>query len=114
MNVEQQAEGREEEVKQNIRAKFAQALHDCGEIILPIAQENAPYKTGRYKRSLGYEVNDAKLEAQLYSNRKIAPHAHLLEWGTSKMAPRAPLRKAAEEARDKMGDAVARRMGEPV
>jgi HK97 gp10 family phage protein len=114
MNVKEQAIGREEEVKQNVRLKFGQALHDCGEIILPIAQENAPYKTGRYKRSLGFDVNEGKLEAQLYSNRKIAPHAHLLEWGTHKMAPRAPLRRAAEAARAPMGQAVAKRMGEPV
>jgi len=106
--------GREEEVKRNIRVKFAQGLADCESIIVPIAQALAPVRTGRYKRSIGYMLNELKLEAGLYSGGKAAPHAHLVEWGSHKMAPHGTMRKAAELAREEMGQVIARRCKEPV
>jgi len=106
--------GREEEVKRNIRVKFAQGLADCERIILPIALLLAPVRTGRYRRSLGYALNEQKLEAGLYSGGKAAPHAHLVEWGSHKMPPHGTMRKAAELAREEMGRVIARRCKEPV
>jgi len=115
MNLEvRQVMSREEEVKANIRRKFAQGLYDCEDIILPIAKGLAPERTGRYKRSLGYAFDEAKLEAGLYSGGKVAPHAHLVEWGSHKMAPFGTMRKAAEQSRDRMGQAIAKRCKEPV
>ncbi len=109
-----QVMSREEEVKRNVRRKFAQGLEDCEGIILPIARALAPERTGRYKRSLGYAVDETKLEAALYSGGKAAPHAHLVEWGSHKMAPQGTMRKAAEQARSAMGQAIAKRCKEPV
>jgi len=120
MSMKTSSETRELEVLQNVRRKFAQGLEDCEEIILPIAQSLAPERTGAYKRSIGYYLNKGAVEAALYSgiykpgDPNYSPHAHLIEWGSHKMAPRAPMRKAAEQARDRMGQAIARRCKEPV
>jgi len=115
MNLEvRQIMSREEEVKRNIHTKFAQGLADCESIILPAAQAIAPVRSGRYKRSLGYAVDEKNLEGILYSGGKAAPHAHLVEWGSHKMAPQGIMRKAAEQARTGMGQAIAKRCEEPV
>jgi len=114
MNVTVTTKGREEEVKRNIRRKFATGLEDCEGIILPLAQALAPVRTGRYKRSLGYYLNPGALEGALYSGGKAAPHAHLIEWGSHKMPPQGVMRKAAEQARERMGQAIAKRCKEPV
>ena len=120
MNVTVTTKGREKEVKRNIRRKFAQGLYDCEDIILPIAQALAPVRTGQYKRSMSYAVDEATLEGALSAgiykrgDPNYSPHAHLIEWGSYKMAPLAPLRKAAEQARERMGQAIARRCKEPV
>jgi len=116
MKVQVTTESREEEVKANIRRKFAQGLADCENIILSAAQTLAsPHKrSGRYMRSLGYALNEQTLEGALYSGGKVAPHAHLVEWGSHKMAPQGVMRKAAEQTREKMGQAIAKRCKEPV
>ena len=116
MNVKVTTESREEEVKANIRLKFAQGLADCENIILPIAQMLAsPHKrSGRYFRSLGYALDEQKLEGALYSGGKSAPHAHIVEWGSHKMPPQGIMRKAAEQARERMGQTIAKRCQEPV
>ena len=114
MSMKTSSETRELEVLQNVRRKFAQGLEDCEAIIVPIAKSLAPERTGRYKRSIGYYLNKGAMEGALYSGGKAAPHAHLIEWGSHKMAPRAPMRKAAEQARDRMGQAIAARCREPV
>ena len=116
MKVQVTTESREEEVKANIRMKFAQGLADCENIILPIAQTLALQhkRSGRYMRSLGYALNEQTLEGALYSGGKAAPHAHLVEWGSHKMAPQGIMRKAAEQARERMGTAIAKRCQEPV
>ena len=120
MNVTVTKEGREEEVKRNIRRKFAQGLADCEGIILPIAQALAPVRTGRYKRSIGYYLNPDTLEAALYAgvykpgDPNYSPQAHIIEWGGYRHRPLAPLRKAAEQARERMGQAIAKRCEEPV
>jgi len=114
MEIKVTQTNREEEVKAKIRVKFAQGLHDCEKIILPAAKAIAPEISGRYKKSLGYAVDEMKLEAALYSGGKPAPHAHFVEWGSHKMAPHGTMRKAAEASRTAMGDAIAKRCEEPV
>lgn len=111
-----QVMNREEEVKHNIRAKFAKGLGDCESIILSAAQTLAqPHKrSGRYLRSLGYALDEQNLEGALYSGGKAAFYAHLVEWGSHKMAPQGIMRKAAEQARAGMGQAIAARCREPV
>ena len=107
-------------MKANIRRKFAQGLYDCESIILPIAQALAPVRTGQYRRSISYAVDETTLEGALSAgiykigDPNYSPHAHLIEFGTHKMAPRAPLRRAAEAARGGMGQAIAKRCQEPV
>jgi len=114
MSMKTSSETRELEVLQNVRRKFAQGLQDCEGIIVPIAKSLAPERTGRYKRSIGYAVDEKKLEGTFYSGGKAAPHAHLIEWGTHKMPPQGTMRKAAEQSRDRMGQAIAARCKEPV
>jgi len=114
MELKASHESREEEVKANVRRKFAQALGDLEPIVLPVAQALAPVRSGRYKRSLGFAVDEKTLEAAFYSGGKAAPHAHLVEWGSHKMAPHGTMRKAAEQVRAGMGQAIAKRMKEPV
>ncbi len=107
---------REDEVKKAARAKFVQGLKDCEGIILPAAQALAlPHKrSGRYLRSLGYTVDETKVQAALYAGGKAAFHAHLVEFGTHKTAPQAIQRRAAEQTRTAMGEAIAKRMKEPL
>jgi len=114
MDMKVSSETRELEILQNVRRKFAQGLQDCENIIVPAAKSIAPERTGRYKRSIGYAVDEKKLEGALYSGGKAAPHAHLVEWGTHKMPPQGTMRKAAEKSRDRMGQAIAARCREPV
>jgi len=115
MKVEvKQVMSREKEALEAIRKKFAQGLHDCENIILPAAKAIAPERSGRYKRSLGYAVDETKLEGALYSGGKTALHAHLVEFGTHKMPPFGTMRKAAEQSRPAMGEAIARRCKEQV
>jgi len=121
MKVEvKQVLSREKEVLEATRRKFAQGLYDCEEIILPIAQALAPERTGRYKRSISWAVNETKLEGALSAgiykigDPNYSPQAHIIEFGSHKMAPRAPLRKAAALARERMGQAIAKRCQEPV
>lgn len=109
-----QVMNRELEVQRNVRRKFVRGLKDCEAIILPIARALAPERSGRYKRSFGYAVDEKNLEGVLYSGGKAAPHAHLVEWGTHKMAPHGTMRKTADKARSPMGQAIARRCREPV
>ena len=116
IEVQTSIKTREEEVKANVRKKFAQGLADCENIILPAARALAqPHaRSGRYLRSLGYALDEEKLEGALYSGGKRAPHAHLVEWGSSKMAPQGIMRKAADQSTDRMGKAIAKRCKEPV
>ena len=114
MEIKATQTNREKEVKAKIRIKFAQGLHDCEKIILPAARAIAPEISGRYKRSLGFAVDEKKLEAALYSGGQVAPHAHIVEWGSHKMAPHGTMRKAAEASRAAMGDAIAKRCKEPM
>jgi len=109
-------ETRELKVLENVRKKFASGLADCEGIILPVARALAqPHKhTGNYLRSLGYALDETKLEGALYSGGKGAPHAHLVEWGTHRMPPQGIMRKAAEQSREAMGRAIAARCKEPV
>lgn len=97
-----------------VRNKFNAGLKDCGDVILPIAQSLAlPHmRSGRYLRSLNWHVDEKTVVGSLGSNRKIAPHAHLVEYGTQKMPPQGILRKSAEQAREKMGQVIAKRMQE--
>ena len=114
MELEVSYKSCEEEVKINVHKKFGQALGDLKPIILPAAQAIAPVQSGRYKRSLGFAVDEKTLEAAFYSGGKAAPHAHLVEWGSHKMAPYGTMRKVAEQMRDAMGKTVVKRMEEPV
>lgn len=120
MKVEVKVLSHEKETKEAIRKKFVQGLYDCEHIILPAAQALAPERTGKYKRSMSYAVNETKLEGALSAgiykpgDPNYSPQAHIIEFGSHKMAPLAPLRKAAEQSRSAMGEAIAKRCKEPV
>ena len=108
---------REEEVKQAVRDKFVQGLEDCEEVILPYAISLAlPHKrTGRYLESLGFIVEPRFMRASLFAGgrgKNGAFYAHMVEFGTHKMAPQAILRRAEEAAKDTMGQVIAKRMRE--
>lgn len=108
---------REEEVKQAVRDKFMQALADCEEIILPYAISLAlPHKrTGRYIQGLGYIVEPRFMRSSLFAGgrrKKDAFYAHMVEFGTHKMAPQAILRRSVDATKDAMGRAIAKRMRE--
>ena len=65
----------------------AEALNDAARIILDEAKASAPQgPTGNLKKSITFKVQASDRQKRLFAlvkvNRKIAPHAHLVEAGT--------------------------------
>lgn len=90
----------------------------CAEIIVEDSRRRAPEDTGTLKKAHiaklldRWGANPAPAVAKVnYSSREsvpAAPHAHLVEWGTSKMAARPYFRPAV----DSKGPVAAKRLRE--
>lgn len=71
---------------------------------------SAPYRTGNLRRSYHVDfkgTNGAQIEAHIGSDEGIAPYAPFVEYGTSRMAPRAHLTPSSEAQRVKHDERVA-------
>jgi len=69
----------------------SQNLVDAALLVEPTAKRFTPVLTGTARRSITHEPQIPKREVRIGSNIEYFPH---IELGTSKMAARAPLRRA--------------------
>lgn len=84
-----------------IQGAVAATLHD----IKTDAREDAPVLSGRYKRSIDYDVQGFKGEVG-----PRARYGHLVEDGGAHSAPNPVMKRATEANMDKFEDRLARAM----
>ena len=113
LDVRQVMMGEEAAVKA-ARKLFARGLRDCERIIVPATQAFAPVRTGKYKKSIGYVVDEEEIEGTLYSGGKGVPHAGFVEYGAPHTPAYAPMRRGAAASRAAMGQVIVKRMKEPL
>ena len=101
-----------DKVSNSIKGKvLGKNLLKQAEIIAEDARDRAPLgPTGNLKRSLHAELLPEKTRFPTVAiaavDRKIAPHAHLVEFGTSKMAARPFFRPAVDANGGKVIDNI--------
>lgn len=109
-----------EKLLQALRDGANDAMFEAGEILLESAKERVPVATGNLKNS-GYVSTKTKSS---YIKRRgwkrerkpledggvviafSAPHSHLVEFGTKKMAAKPYLRPALDELKGKIGKSI--------
>lgn len=63
--------------------------------------------TGNYKRSIGHEVNSRYRSLNIFSDSRIAPHNHLVEFGTVHSRANPTMRRSVESLKRQVYDSVA-------
>ena len=99
---------------EEIKDKLQPALHKGAEIVAQKAtsniERNTEPKTGRLSRSMVVKDMPYKDSMPLISiaavDRKIAPHAHLIEFGTTKMSARPFLRPALQSSQKEVEELI--------
>jgi len=101
-----------DKVSNSLKGKvMGKTLLKQAEIIAEDARDRAPLgPTGNLKRSLRAKLLDEKSRFPTVAiaavDRKIAPHAHLVEFGTSKMSARPFFRPAVDSHGGKVIDNI--------
>ena len=111
-----QVEGIEQRLKDAIRpAAYAGAMVYYNEVRM-----RAPYRTGRLRDSIYIAHSDDNSQPGVREtyhvswNKKQAPHGHLLEYGTRRMAARPFLRPAHDAAKARAEAAVMQTLQEHI
>ena len=99
---------------EEIKDKLQPALHKGAEIVAQKAtsniERNTEPKTGRLSRSMVVKDMPYKDSMPLISiaavDRKIVPHAHLIEFGTTKMSARPFLRPALQSSQKEVEELI--------
>ena len=86
----------EEEVE--AQAEFKQGIHATAEKVAAIVKLLAPVRDSKIKRRLPPGVYKRRIKAVMDGVAVKDPYWHFLEFGTVKMAPRAPLRRGFRAA----------------
>ncbi len=99
---------------EKIKDKLQPALHKGAEIVAQKAtsniERNTKPKTGKLSRSIVVKDMPYKASMPLVSiaavDSKIAPHAHLIEFGTTKMSARPFLRPAFQSSQKEVEELI--------
>ncbi len=80
--------------------KLKDVYMDAARAFYQEAHADAPEVTGRFKRSMFISPGDPnKADALFIIDYKICPYAHIVEYGSSKHAPHATIRRAVGTTR---------------
>lgn len=72
---------------------------EAAQAFLDVFRETAPVVTGRFRRSGFIEQGSPdKPDVLFMIDYSICPHAHIVEYGSSRQAPHATIRRATETA----------------
>lgn len=108
------------ELMQALRDGANDAMFEAGEILLESARRRVPVVTGNLKNSgyvstknkssyvkrRGWKRERKPLEDGSVVIAFSAPHSHLVEFGTKRMAAKPYLRPALDELKDKIGKSI--------
>lgn len=87
--------------------KVKRVYMDAGLRLRDAAKANAPVKSGRLRKSVFAAYGDpAKANVLVGVNYKIAPHAHLVEYGTVNAPPHPFLRPAITQTKSEIRDII--------
>jgi HK97 gp10 family phage protein len=96
-------------VAKHIRARAQKGLIEAGRLALAHCQEITPVDTGRLRDSLRILVDTRGLKVSIGSD---VPYSKYVEFGTSRMAPRAMIRRTLDEFGPTFTDIIIAAMGE--
>lgn len=89
-----------------------EALISVGPVLKNLVKDRAPQgPTGNLKSSIDYGVSDKYHSLSIYSLDKIAPHNHLIEYGTVKMEAQPFMRRTIDEQKGMVLNSLSSVMG---
>lgn len=96
-------------VMRTFRARAQRGLQEAGRRALARCKELTPVDTGRLRASMRILVDSRGLKVSIGSD---VPYAKYVEFGTSRMAPRAMIRRTLDEFGPEFTDIIVAAMGE--